>query len=124
MANKLQNRLIRYQPTLIDNNLEYDYLSKKTIDFSAFPTQESIYTVTSYTVGKISLISFEVYENVNFWWLLAIRNEIINPLSELYVGRQIFVPSLIDYYDFYNKNISVSDEFDDLIFAKRKIEIV
>ena len=121
MPKRIQDRLVRFTPELIDNNLELDFLSHKTIDFATFPTQELVYTVASFNVDRISLISNEVYGSVNYWWLLALRNDIIDPFTQLYVGQQIFVPSLLDYYDFYNKNIIVKDTYDDFVFSKRKL---
>jgi hypothetical protein len=108
----LEDRTLRYTKIVEKDNLEFDYLDKTSIDFSTFPTPELIYIVTQTVIGRIDLVSFQSYGTVDLWWLIALRNDIINPIDDLVLGDQLYIPSLSDYYDWYNKNIKIQDDPD------------
>lgn len=121
MARSIKNRLSLFQKQIINNNQELDYLSETVIDFAAFPTQEFIFLVRQEHVGRIDLISYQAYGTANLWWLVAQRNQIIDPLSELSMGQEILIPALTDYYNFFNLEVKVEEETD-LIFDKRVLD--
>jgi hypothetical protein len=116
----MKNRLTLFKKELVNGNLEVDYLSNKVINFDTFPTQERVFIVRSDVLGRIDLISYEVYRTVDLWWLIALRNDIIDPVDGLYLGQKLYIPSLLDYYDFYNKNLKPEDEVD-VTFDQRRI---
>lgn len=121
MTRNIKNRLSLFKKEIINNNQELDYLSETLIDFAAFPSQEFVFLVRQEHIGRIDLISYETYGSADLWWLVAQRNQIIDPLTELYMGQEILIPSLSDYYNFFNLEIKVEEETD-LIFDKRVIE--
>lgn len=43
-------------------------------------------------IGRLDLIAFRYYEEVNFWWAIAEANDIQNPLTEMYPGQQLLIP--------------------------------
>lgn len=107
-----------YRKMLVDNNKEVDYLNTKIpiMDFENY----SNYTVPQYAEGRIDIISYLHYETVELWWLIAQFNDIINPLDELHSGKVLKIPSLSEYYRFYNEN-SRTDDINE-VFDKRKIK--
>lgn len=50
--------------------------------------------VSMYSVSDSSFwenIAYELYENENLWWVIAMTNDVINPFEELTGGDQIKV---------------------------------
>jgi len=45
-------------------------------------------------VNRIDLIAFKFYENSKYWWLIALRNNISDPLKELTKGTRLLIPKL------------------------------
>ena len=43
-------------------------------------------------IGRMDLIAFSFYEDVNLWWVIATANNIQNPLVEMFPGQQLLVP--------------------------------
>jgi len=111
MAN-INKRQLVYKQEIINTNLELDYLSEKTIDFDSFPSGDDYYMVKQQFIGRIDLISYDVYGTVDLWWLILLRNNIIDPINDIEVGDVLKIPSISDYYDYFNKNIKVSEQED------------
>lgn len=44
-------------------------------------------------VGRIDLIAYKYYNNVNFWWAIASVNSIKNPLTDLVPGDTLLIPT-------------------------------
>ena len=44
--------------------------------------------------GRPDLISYATYGSVNYWWLVCLANNIIDPFEDLYAGRQIKLPTI------------------------------
>jgi len=109
MAN-INKRQLMFKEEIISDNLELDYLSENPINFDGFSSEDELYMVKQHVMGRVDLISYEVYGTVDLWWLILLRNNIIDPLSEISVGDILKIPSLGDYYDYFNKNIKVRDE--------------
>lgn len=116
----LKDRTLLFNKEIINNNLELDYLSKVDIDFDNFTILDTDYTVKQHQIGRMDLISFEVYSSPYYWWLICQRNNIIDPLTEMYTGMIIKIPALPEYFDFYNKNIKIKEKITQ-VFDKRKI---
>lgn len=43
-------------------------------------------------IGRLDLIAFRYYADVNFWWAIAEANDIQNPLVEMFPGQQLLIP--------------------------------
>ena len=58
--------------------------------------------------GNADLISYRVYGEEKYWWILCVANGIIDPYTEIKVGMEISVPpkSLIDRYN--KERVSIS----------------
>ena len=46
--------------------------------------------------GRPDMISYEQYNTVDLWWAICMYNNIIDPMSEFYLGRWIKVPDLAE----------------------------
>ena len=47
------------------------------------------YEVTAGTESAIDLICFELYGNYKYWWFILNANDVIDPISELSIGRKL-----------------------------------
>jgi len=97
----LVQRKYFYAETMVNGNKELDFIKTpiNEMDLSRVGT----YLVTAPTEGRPDLISNVVFGNYDFGWLLSLYNEILDPFTEYYIGREILIPSLDDYYRFYNR---------------------
>lgn len=47
-------------------------------------------------IGRMDLIAFKHYQDVNLWWAIATVNNIGNQFLEMYPGQQLLIPSRDD----------------------------
>ena len=47
-------------------------------------------------LGRIDLIAYKYYGNVNYWWAIALANEVKNPLQDLVAGTTLIIPTKED----------------------------
>ena len=52
------------------------------------------YTVTTKDLKRIDLIAYRMYGDVNFWWVVAVMNNISNPLRDLVAGVTLRIPKI------------------------------
>jgi len=104
-----------YKKVLINNNKETDYLDTRITDL-VFDTYTT-FIVPQFTIGRIDLISYIHYDTVDLWWLIAQVNDVIDPITELYMGRVLRIPAVGDYYGFYNTN-SIIDEIEEVFDSR------
>lgn len=91
-----------YEEATVDGNKELDYLTSTLLDID-LRTQE-FYTVDATTENRPDLISLMYYGNYDLGWLLCVHNKFQDPLTDFYVGRRVAIPSLTEYYQYYNRN--------------------
>jgi hypothetical protein len=91
-----------YKKTEDSGSIEYDYL-KTRINSINLTTVDTI-RITSIYENRPDLISLKYYGSYNYGWLVSMHNEILNPFEDYHIGRVIKIPSLEDYYRFYNRN--------------------
>jgi len=60
-----------------------------------FPTDISdiVYTVNETTVGRLDKIANYFLNDPQLWWLIAQYNNILDPYSEIELGRVLYIPS-------------------------------
>lgn len=104
-----------YNKLLVDNNKEIDYLDTRITEFEY--DSYITYIVPQFAIGRIDLISYIHYETVDLWWLIAQVNDIVDPITELYMGRVLRIPAIGDYYGFYNAN-SIIDEIEEVFDSR------
>ena len=97
-----------YRTQLIDDNKELDYLDSEIPNLKI--DKYTLYTIPQFTEGRLDLISFIHYNTVNLWWLIAQYNELTDTTdAEVYTGRILKIPSVSEYYKFYNTNSRIDD---------------
>ena len=54
------------------------------------------YTVTSQYEYRPDLLAYQLYNNVDLWWVFAVRNanKIKDPIYDLYAGQTIYLPKI------------------------------
>jgi hypothetical protein len=98
----LEERKRLYDVAVVDGNRELDLL-KTSITSMNLRTIDK-YRITAATANRPDLIANMYYGNYNLGWLIHIQNDILDPLTEYYIGRVIDIPSIDDYYRHYNRN--------------------
>lgn len=71
-----------------------DWLNARYMDLHEAPLRYTFHTVTSSDLGQPDAIAFRYYQDSNWWWLLCSFNGIVNPLTDMYLGQRLKVPSL------------------------------
>ena len=61
------------------------------------------YSVPEEEAGRIDLIAHKQYQDVRLWWIVALANEILNPIDEVYAGRMLKIPRSSDIEEFQQK---------------------
>lgn len=53
------------------------------------------YAITSQYEYRPDLLAFDLYGDVNFWWVFAVRNKDVlkDPVYDFYAGQQIYLPT-------------------------------
>lgn len=116
----LKNRTLLFTENVVDDNLEFDIIDRVSIDYNAFPSLETTIVVKQHHINRIDMLSYDAYGSPYYWWLLADRNNIIDVGIELYIGQILQVPSLSDYFNFYNKNVKAKTKNDE-VYSVRTI---
>jgi len=98
----LSNRLGYYTKTQINNIKEIDYLSLSSFIKDKTNLKISKYTIQQKDLGRLDLVSYKIYGSVDYWWLLADYNNIIDIEAELYVGMILDAPDLLSLYNTYS----------------------
>jgi hypothetical protein len=52
------------------------------------------FTITSQYANRPDLLAFDLYGDVNLWWVFAVRNKDVlkDPIYDFYAGQEIFLP--------------------------------
>ena len=79
-----------------DNRLRHETMFKYKIVES---DGDIIYTITDKTKNRLDVIASMYYRNPQYWWIIAIANDIIDPLTELKIGTTIRIPPLLSIYE-------------------------
>lgn len=91
MANTNYSRTSPYFSTSQTNG----YLD--VITFRDIPalTTDTQFTVTSQYKHRPDLLAYDLYQDVNLWWVFAVRNKNIirDPVYDLIPGVKIYIPT-------------------------------
>jgi len=63
----------------------------------------------------------QIYKTPHLWWLIALVNDIIDPVEDMYLGQELIIPSHIDYYQDYIRYKKADDIQD--VFERRKLKL-
>jgi hypothetical protein len=75
---------------------ENGYLDVMTYRDIPAETDDILFEVTKNYEYRPDLLSFDLYGDVNFWWVFAIRNNSIlkDPVYDLEAGTKIYLPKI------------------------------
>lgn len=66
------------------------------IDFRDIPLQvdDILFEVTKTYEHRPDLLAYDLYQNVNLWWVFAVRNKTVikDPIFDMVAGTKIFLP--------------------------------
>lgn len=100
----MQYKRYFYNIKSIDFVKEFDFLDNSLTKLTEYITRNlSYFTVTGKYNHRFDLISYEVYQIPDLYWVIALYNNIIDPFEDI-VGRTFEIPHLRDVYDFINEN--------------------
>ena len=89
-----------FQTVTVRGNQEYDFLQNSLSNFSTtYPV--TYYQLKAEDIGRPDLISWKVYNTVDYWWGLCYTNQIQNIFVDMTVGDLWQIPNLLDWYNFY-----------------------
>ena len=77
-----------------DSNTSLDYLSAKYKNIQYLLAVDTTFTVTLPFVANPFGISYNVYNNKGYWWVILLYNGIVDIYAELVVGVVLKLPSL------------------------------
>lgn len=69
----------------------------ETWDRPSFPVSsgDKYHTITKKQKGRLDLIAEIYYGDLTLWWIIAVANNIKNPLEDMVVGSTIRIPNLM-----------------------------
>jgi hypothetical protein len=75
------------------NGSYLDVLTYRDIPAEADDVQ---YTITSRYEYRPDLLAYQLYKNVDLWWVFAVRNKdkIKDSIYDLYAGQTIYLPKI------------------------------
>lgn len=53
---------------------------------------DDVYTVEPVYVGRLDLIANAFYDEPRYWWIIAQYNNILDPIAEIVIGKELFIP--------------------------------
>jgi hypothetical protein len=55
-----------------------------------------LFTVTQQYAGRPDLLAYDLYNDVNLWWVFAVRNKNIirDPVYDMVAGQKIYLPKI------------------------------
>lgn len=56
--------------------------------------------------SRLDMTSYELYKNVDSWWIIALYNDIIDPLTYASERTVLFAPQLSEVEDLINDHIA------------------
>lgn len=88
----------RYRNTLVHrfsgtNKPYFDLWDPPKIKETKSP---SIIRVTARYVRRPDLVAYDVYGDVNLYWVIALRNNIMLPIRDLIIGSVLICPAIED----------------------------
>jgi len=69
-----------------------DYLNAPYLNLNENVTTYSTHVISQAFEGRPDLIAHKVYGSVALWWVICQFNGVVNPFTDLYVGKLVKVP--------------------------------
>lgn len=99
-----------YSPAIYDSLSRYEEIRRVKIeddntlihetmyDFKIPEYQDTYYTVSAGEVGRLDTVSLINYDTSTYWWVIAMANDIIDPINEVTEGTVLRIPSIMALY--------------------------
>lgn len=80
--------------TTRENNQYLDVLNHRDIPAEV---DDVLWEVTTQYENRPDLLAYDLYGDVNLWWVFAVRNKDVlkDPVYDLYAGQRIYLPKQI-----------------------------
>ena len=92
-----------YPFVTVEGVQEMDFLQGGITKLNQYYSREGAYVnYERKYLGRLDLLANEVYESPKLWWVIALANDIVDSFDDSLVGSLIFIPSIMDIYEFYN----------------------
>jgi hypothetical protein len=77
-------------------NISSFYLDVATFRNIPVVADDVQYTVTTQYEYRPDLLAYDLYGDVNLWWVFSVRNKdvIKDPIYDLYAGQTIYLPQM------------------------------
>ena len=95
-------RQANYVP--LDNYGRLDILKAKYTNLKFSVPASSTFQVTSAYEFNLPGISLAVYNDMDFWWAIALYNDIYDPLTDVVVSRMLLIPDMTSLLNLLNSN--------------------
>lgn len=59
-------------------------------------------------LGRLDLIAYKYYNDINLWWYVAFSNGIVNPFTDMYVGQVLQIAAMTSLADVFRNHGAVS----------------
>jgi hypothetical protein len=90
--------MVEYNKTspYYSTNLSKGYLDLLTYRTIPSQSDDILFEVTSAYEHRPDLLAYDLYEDVNLWWVFAVRNKSIikDPVFDMIPGQKIYLPKL------------------------------
>jgi hypothetical protein len=79
-----------------DTVLNGAFLELLTLRDLPLQTDDILFTVTQQYSNRPDLLAYDLYNDVNLWWVFAVRNKDIikDPIFDMISGQRIYLPKL------------------------------
>jgi hypothetical protein len=79
-----------------DTPLNGAYLELLTLRDLPLQSDDILFTVTQQYSNRPDLLAYDLYNDVNLWWVFAVRNKDIikDPIFDMIPGQRIYLPKL------------------------------
>lgn len=71
-----------------------DWLNARYVDLHEKVLEYVLHTVTETDLGQPDAIAYAHYGDSNWWWLICSYNGIVNPMTDMFLGQRLRIPTL------------------------------
>lgn len=93
------NRTRIFDKVTVDLVESLDHLYNSLSGFT-MKYKPTYYRVTSADLMRPDMISYKAYGTVDFWWIIAVVNNIDDCFNDMAVGDLFKIPNILDVYAF------------------------
>lgn len=87
-----------------DSHYYYNPFKSAYLNARFLLSANQIYTVKLSDLGRLPNIAYRLYGSTNLWRIICQVNQITDPISDIYPGRNLYIPPLSDITDLLNSN--------------------